>query len=489
MKFLWMGLGLVGLLLVGSGLSGSHATLAAAPTLTPRVYLPLQLRQWSSLPRPTAPFGVSDSPSFAVVSSPVALNLFQTAGLAYDRTSVDWNRLEPQHTTPDQYNWGFLDERLNPLFAQGIEPFMLILNTPPWAANTNCGPLYDPNEIGELLSALAARYPTVTYWGLYNEVDGAVYSIYQSSSGGCFGEPDLDGNGKPDYADYAELMRIGWKALHTTNPNAQLVFGIFAFDNFTPASAPPDYPGGCCFNYQFLDKLLGYMKLNPLPQDDKYADVMGFNNYLAYDLGYWDRRYPSVGAGAKILALRAKMAQYGFDFPMIISEMSSWPTLPSAEGVPQAIQARQAAQMYAETAFYDIKAVMWWPWSDYPDTNCGVPVQCDLFKYGLVDANQTPKLSYFALKTLVQQLGGYTPTTSEISDTKVNFGFKKANTVKRVVFARTNTFRDATVTFRFEAKRIRVVSMLGGVATYDDNGAGRISLDVTADPVYVEINP
>jgi hypothetical protein len=334
-----------------------------------------------------------------------------------------------------------------------------------------------------------ARYPKVKYWGLYNEVDGAVYSIYQSSSGGCFGEPDLDNNGNPDYADYAELMRVTWQAMHAANPNAQLVFAVLAFDNFTPASAPPGYPGGCCFNYHFLDDLLGYMRDHPLPAGDKYADVLGFNDYLAYNLAYWDRQGKGVGVDAKANYLRDILANYGFDFPLIITEMSSWPTLPSAEGIPQETQARQAAQMLAQAFYSEILFTVWWTWDDYPDTDCQVNVQCDVFKYGLVDVNLKPKLAYYAVQNLVAELEGWEPAGSRLGDEAIALVFKKDGRRKHVVYARTDTFQDKTVRVNFRAKRLRVVDMLGQVSTYRDNGSGLITLTINADPRYVEINP
>ena len=487
---LFTGLGLSIVALVIAAAPPQTSSLFAAETvLTPRVYLPLQLREWRSEPPLHSGFGVSDSLSFAIFWSSQALNLFMMVGMIFNRTSVNWSLIEPTDRTPDQYDWIYADNAILPLLNQNIEPFVLILKNPSWAASTNCGPVYAPDSLGEFVGALVARYPQVKYWGLYNEVDGAVFSIWQNSSGGCFGEEDLDGNHNPDYADYAELMRVAWKAKQQVNPNAQLVFGILAFDNFTPESHPPGYPGGCCFNYHFLDNLLSYIETHPLPEGERYADVFGFNNYLAYDLGYWEHHFPSVGVGSKILALREIMAKHNQDFPMVISEMSSWPTLPSVEGVPQETQARQLAQMYAESVFYSVKVLMWWPWSDYPDTNCKVPVPCEVFKYGVVTADQTPKLSYFALKTLVAELRGFKPTEAKINDKYVDLGFKKGKRRKHVVFARTDTFEDATVKLEFEAERIRVVEMLGkrSVRTAKENG--KIPLTVTANPVYVEINP
>ncbi len=469
--------------------SASNAAPVTGIALTPRVYLPLQFRHYDAQPPTETRLGAGERPGFLVGASPQSLNLYATAGLKWARTSIFWSLVEPQNTSPENYAWDKVDYYLLPMIQSGIEPFVLILNTPAWAGTTHCGPLYNNADFAEFFGAVVARYPQVKYWGLFNEVDNAVYSLSHGSSGGCFGEPDLDQNGLADYADYAELMRVAWKAMHNANPNTQLVFAIVAFDNFTPATQPPHYPGGCCFNHNFLADLLGYMEDHPLPAGDKYADVLGFNNYLAYNLAYWDKHSMGIGVDAKANALRAIMAAHGFDFPMVITEMSAWPTYPSAEGVPQATQARQAAQMYAQALYSDIQFTTWWTWSDYPDTNCGVNVQCDLFKYGLVDSQLTPKQSYFAVQNLANQLRGWKPDDARIKAKYVDLGFKKNGKKKRVVYARTNTFIDAVQYVSFNAHMLRVVDMMGNISTFDDNGTGKISLRVNANPRYVEIDP
>lgn len=487
------GISLFGLafLVIGFGLTGS-VSVAAPPQLIPRVFLPLQLRDYESEPPAPSPFGISPSQYLVAAESTQTLNLAISAGIKHSRVGVDWDVVEPTNTTPDHYNWGPVDSAINPLLAQGIEPYVLVGHSPAWAASTNCGPLYNPNDYAELIGALAARYPQVKYWGVYNEVDGAVYSTIHGSSGGCFGEDDLDGNGNPDYADYAELIRLAWRAIHTANPNAQMSFANLAFDNFTPESQPPDYAatGGCCFNYHFLDNLLGYMSAHPLPPGEKYGDVLGFNNYLYYDLSYWETKFPQAGIGSKAHALREIEASHGFDFPLVITEMSGWASYPAPGGVPAEVQARELAQMYAQVVYYNINLGMWWTWDDYPD-DCGGFVECDLFKFGMVDANLLPKPSYFAFKNLIAQLRDYKPTDARITSKYVNLGFRHGGQVKRFVYAKSVPWNadPAPVRVKFRAQTLRVTDMFGKSSKYSDDGSGKIKLKIGANPVYVEINP
>lgn len=502
------------LLSIGLGLTGS-VSVASGPQLSPRAFLPLQFGAHESAPPLHSPFGVSDSIYSIIAQSPQSLNLLVSAGIKHDRAVVFWDVVEPTNTTPENYNWAPVDAALEPLLAQDIEPYVLVYRSPAWAASTDCGPLHDPNDFVELIGALAARFPQVTYWGLYNEVDGAVYSLQHISSGGCFGEDDLDGNGNPDYADYAELMRLAWRAIHNASPNARMSFANLAFDNFTPESQPDDYAsvGGCCFNYNFLDNLLSYMQAHPLPPGEKYGDVLGFNNYIYYDIGYWEKKFPHVGIGAKAQALREIQARHGFDFPLVITEMSARatsapqgvapesiaPVSPllrmlapaplTAQAVTPEMQARQLAQMYAQLVYYDIQLGMWWTWEDFPD-DCAI-YPCQLFKYGLADANFTPKPSYFAYKTLIAQLRDFTPTDAVATTKAVNLGFRRGKLQKRFVYAKSDIWGESSPTarFTFAAPRIRVTDMFGASKIYRDNGTGTIKLTVGANPLYVEINP
>lgn len=478
---------LLTLLMIGTG-TRVEPSLASAPLLTPRVFLPLELHEYDYAPPPPSPFGISDSSNLALAFSPYSASLATTAGISFNRTSVVWADVEPQNTTPDNYHWAHVDIAINSLLAQGIQPYVMIFRNPAWAASTDCGPVYNPADMAEFVGALAARYPRVTYWGLYNESDNAAYSIYHTSTGGCFGEDDLDQNGKPDYADYAELMRAVWSAMHAANPNAKLAFGNLAFDNFTPASYPPGYPGGCCFNYHFLDNLLGYMQAHPLPAGFKYADVLGFNNYLYYDVSYWEKRFPGIGLGAKAQALHDIMAPRGFDFPLVITEMSARSTVPPPDGITRAQQARYLAELYAQVVYYKIGFGIWWTWADSQDYECE---RCYLIKFGLLDTNLVPKPAYFAYQTLITQLRDFKPTDAIIKKRSVNLGFKNGRTVKRVVYVRTNPYAPdpASVLMTFQATRIRVTDIFGTSYFVQDNGTGKIKLPVYGDPVYVEINP
>lgn len=506
---------LLAIAMLGFGFSLQQSSNASALALTPRVYLPLQVQQYASQPPAPLSFGVSDTSVMALVRTPQALELARSAGVYWNRTSVIWQVIEPTNTTPDQYDWQSADSALLPLLKQGLQPFTLILYNPAWAANTDCGPVNDPNDLAEFIGALGARYPEVKYWALYNEVDMTTFSTYGISNGGCFGEYDINNNGVPDYADYAEMMRAASQALRAANPNAKLVFGLLAYDNFQADDAPPNYPGGCCFAYSFLDNLLAYMRDHPLPNGEQYADVLGFNNYRLYNDYYWEKYYAGDGLAAKSNALREKMRAYGFDFPLMVSELSSYATEPSYQGISQRAQARDVARMLTQGASAKLEQTIWWAFADYPnpclDANAvaaqlppaqralqraargntlflGAPQAantCEWWTMGIVDEKLKPKLAYYAYKTVIEQLRGWTPKGFKSQNGVSMFTFKQGTRTKHVYYVKAGGAKKVAV----QAARVRMVDMFGKTTLKQGDGANAITVSVGADPLYVELNP
>lgn len=493
---------------------GQNPLQAAKTDLMPRVYLPLVLNAYQAGPLPSALFGVSDSSTLVLDNTAEGLNLAVTAGVHWNRTSVSWKLTEPTRTTPDHFSWAGADHAILPLLQNGIHPLVLIMQNPAWAANTPCGPVNDPNDMAQFVGALGARYPQVQYWALYNEVDLTVYSKGSANNGGCFGEYDLNHNGIPDYADYAEMMRASTQALHAANPEAKLAFGLLAYDNFDPKDSPPGYPGGCCFGYHFLDNLLGYMKQHPLPDGEQYADVLGFNDYRIYNDNYWELHNPGDGIAAKSNALRAKMQEFGFDFPMLASEVSSFGTLPALYGISFHDQARDLSRMFTQAAETGLVMTVWWPFADFPTPPCGktaavaplLPEEqiqllqtpsaksnsseiqggaatCSWWTFGIVDETLKPKLSYYAFQTAAQQLGGWTPMNFKSNNGVSTFFFAQGTRRKRVIYVKNGDPRKKQI----RASWARVVDMLGNSTLLQAGASGKIRLTISMDPIFVEI--
>ncbi len=498
--------------LIGLTRSVHVSASSVSAEITPRIFLPLVSGQLNLQPPAVSLFGASDSNSFTMSRSPQGMTLAATAGMSGVRTSVAWAAIEPVKTSPPQFHWQSADAALVPLLQQGFSPQVLILANPTWAASTPCGPLYDPNYIADFVAGLGARYPQVKYWGLYNEVDLTTYSNHHSHNGGCFGEPDLDQNGKPDYADYAELMRVAWRALHGANPEAKLAFGLLAHDNFDPRDSPPGYPGGCCFAYSFADNLFAYMQAHPLPAGEQYGDILGFNNYMIYDRAFWEHYYPGDGISSKANSLQMRMSQYGLAFPMLTSEISATSTHPD---FPFSFvqQARDLALLYIQSAASGLEQSIWWTFADMPSTcsnaelvaahptlariaKARVPENlwllpekppsadsCATWTFGIVDEHLKPKPSFFAFKTVQEQLGGWTFSKVVNKNGLFMYVFTRDGKQKRVYYVKDGAVR----TLHLKAKRAVHVNVYGTQAVLKPNAQGKVTFSVGLEPVYLEL--
>jgi hypothetical protein len=427
--------------------------------------------------------------------------LARATGAPYLRMALYWKHLEPSNTTPENYNWEYADLYFARAFNADITPLVYITENPAWAANTACGPIDTTNEtlraeFGQFMSAIAARYPQIKRWGLYNESDGSSVLL---QTGGCFGDDDtgdLNANGVPDYAEYAEMAGIARDAVHQANPDAQVYIAV-AFDDFDIKTCPPNYT--CLppshFDYNFLPNLFGYMASHPRANGQPYADALTFTYYDIYG-PYWERQ-PS-GAGwhgiqAKAAAIQKRMNDAGVSFPMFVTEtgddsQAGWI---GADG-----QSRCLTISYVRGLAISLQMIVWWTFVDNPNKN---------WYYGLVDTNKNVKPSYGAFQTLFGELNGWTyvkPWTK--NDSIEGYLFTDGVNKKWVVWSNLAqsdgkspcAYPRAATTMNFKAKRLRVTDLYDNAKIIRDNRKGdlnplkgrmRISLD--GSPQYVVPNP
>lgn len=400
------------------------------------------------------------------------------AGVQLVRTSVYWNQIQ---RAPDKYDWSTTDKAFEALGENNFVPLAMILENPQWAANAHCGPVNDPLALDRFLRQLAARYPQVKYWALYNEPDNAHYPEYHG--GGCFGGGDVDGNGKPDYQDYANLLSIAWDALHAANPDAQLVTGAVAYDNFDEASAPPGYPGGGkggWFNYRFLPDLFQYMQAHPLGAGKKYFDVFSFNFYSIYG-PYWERQAGGIGLGAKANQLNKLLQDAGLQAPLLVSETGS-----DSYEVGHAEQSKYVTQTMVRGIVNRLLSVVWWTFQDYADS---AAPPTNTWKYGLIDQNATPKSAYAAYQTASHKLTGAQFVELLSVPGGEGYLFTKDDAGIAVVWSSS----DAPVTIAFSGAALLVTDMYGAETKLLDNSpqdldsaAGRIGVQVDRNPVYIQ---
>lgn len=461
-------------------------TPVAAPTDTPQ---PTDTAEASptQVPPTQAPPAVVGVPSdyFGVNTDGEIYNaaevraLATVAGVQMVRTSVYWSSVEKKQGT---FSWNSFDGTIKTLTENNFAPLVLIMNNPDWAANSPCGPVNDLAAFDSFMHTLVARYPQVKYWALYNEPDNSNYP--KVSPGGCFGGADVNGNGKPDVEDYAEMLRVAWHAMHQANPNALLVTGALAFDSFDPASAPPGYPGGGAggnFDFNFPAKLFQYIHAHPLANGEKYFDVLSFNFYMIYG-PYWEQQVGGVGLSAKANMLNKIMSDNGESFPLLVSETGDDSTRIGTDG-----QSKYLMQTYTRGLASGITAVVWWTFQDYPDSS---PPPSNTWKYGLITQENKTKPAYAAFQTISHLLTGAQYTGPLQVSGAEGYVFAKDSGGLAIVWSTSDT----PVTVTFSATKLQVMDMYGAKKEVDDGApqdndpaAGRIGVGVDQNPLYIQV--
>ncbi len=453
-------------------------------------------------------FGIDDGG--VLFGSQTTRDLGAALGVKWVRQSVAWDNIEPVKGT---YDWTSADGAINPLIQAGLTPFIFVGENPSWAANTHCGPIDTSNaelvqSFSNLMGALAARYPGVGIWALYNEPD--YEGTPQSHHGGCFGSRTAGGvnnNGKRDVDEYAVLLATAWKAVHTANPQAKVSTGALAYDNFSQGTAPQGYPGGGVgggTNYKFLADLFGTMAANPRPAGDKFVDFVSFNYYDLYGTYYWETKYAGMGIQAKANAIKQLMSQKGIKGVKLFVGETGEDSYSSLIGPVGQVQCLQMTMVRGAAA--KLKGIIWWTFRDFPDS---ADPPRNTWKYGVVDQNNQPKLSYKAFQSLATELNGYkfkgvfsnTPGFSGIE----SYRFLGAGNFKYVVWSasianknkKSNCSWDRNKrTVTFTGTQIRTVNHKGKAKNILDNSKkdldktpGRIAVKVGGPPLIVQVTP
>lgn len=439
-----------------------------------------------SVPPTTAPASAAPEDYFGanttgeIVNNQQVRALATLAGVQMVRVGIAWNGIE---NTKGTYKWDYPDSMFKTLTGNNFVPLVLILGNPAWAASSECGPVNDLLGLEEFIHTLAARYPQVHYWALGNEPDNAGSTAHPETV--CFGGNDVNGNGKPDVEDYAEELHIAWRAIHAANPNAELVTGALAFDNFNEATAPPGYPGGGnggSFDYNFPQQLFADMQQHPLAQGEKYFDVLSFNFYFIYG-PYWEQQAGGISINAKANMLNRLMSNAGLSAPLLVSETGDDSTRIGDTG-----QSAYLVETFTRGLASGITHMVWWTYQDYPDS---APPPQNTWKYGLIDQNQSPKPAYAAYQTISHELTGAIFQQAMQVNGGEGYLFTKDNGGKAVVWSSS----DSPITLAFAASQLTVTDMYGsqkiiadGSADDTDSTAGRIGIAIGKNPLYVRVS-
>lgn len=418
------------------------------------------------------------------------------------RTGISWKSIEP---VKGEFHFEVFDSSLNKMLDAGFTPIIFVAVNPDWAANTYCGPLDTTNPdtldaFSTFMYELAAHYPRIEWWALSNEPDRTVYPVTEPDFSGCFGDHitnDINGNGLNDRADYARMLAAAWKAVHSANPNARLLTGAMAYDYFDAATAPSWYlPSSGIFNYYFLPELFTYMQTHPLPDGEKYFDLLMFNHYDVFS-PKWEKVSSKVGIQAKADMLDQLMSDYQLHYPMYVGESGV-----DSSGVGLGEQANCLWMNMVRARAYGLSGIVWWTFQDSPAIN---------WHYGLVTDTLTPKPSYSAYQVLIRELGSLAFNRARTATTGFSsieaHEFKSGATIKTVLWSSAietqpakvpcaMTRSNRTATFGSNIVKLRIVDVTGTLTNVNDNGSGDldarvgyIAIRVGSNPLIVQSNP
>lgn len=448
------------------GLPGPSSATVSSESVEP-VFLPLVAKSYDySLTTPILGVQIYGS------STPHVPDMLD-AGTSWVRTMISWSSVQP---TPDTFNWGGTDATITAAALENqLHLIVTITSAPSWAAEYPNGPIYEDqlDAFAEFVYRLVERYngngvndapgsPVVTYWEFYNEPD--------ANNGNEVPHHAYWGN----YGDkYAEMLSVVYPAVKAANPHAKVVFGGIAYDWFVDQ--------GGQFVREFLDDVLD-------AGGGDYFDIMNFHSYPAFS-HYWANQGP--GLYEKAQHIREKLQERGLDKPLINTEAGWHSDIddPHHPSTPE-IQARYVTQLIAQSMAADLDIMIWWmlydPGSFYPN-------------YGLVTREGERKPAFYAFQTAAAQFNTAhferLLTVEEMGGATDMQAYKFIDYVynRRMYVAWTNPINASNERpLQLTASQATVKDIYGNAhIVYDgDDGVidGRVTITITNDPVYIEIN-
>jgi len=342
-------------------------------------------------------------------------------GALWGRNDLWWGVIEPERGS-----WDFskLDSAVDLFEKHGINLLGILCYSTEWLKGR--APVTDEQVryFAEYSRKMAERYRgRIKYWEVWNEPNIRP-----------FWEP------RPDPEDYANLLRAASKAVREAAPEARVIGMVTSLTDL-----------------DFIEKALK-------KGAGKYMDVVSVH---PYQLDPPTRRGPSTELG-KIRRLRELLDRYECSRPIWITECG-WQSL---GGVTEQKQAEYLVKLYVLTLAEGLVERIYW----FNLTDWGKRSSPEGGHFGLVHMDHSPKPSFAAFYTMVEQL----------------HDFKE---VKRLVLP------DETAGFEFsfqEGRRVRIywnekgprevavpeaARMINLVGKNEGNTRGRITVDQT--PRYI----
>jgi hypothetical protein len=151
-----------------------------------------------------------------------SLKLAEKLGIRFVRYTMYWNTIETtvKPKVYDKKQLEMWDKTVKMAKKHGVELLVVVHAAPP---GVNWDNRYDSyKRFAGFISDMAARYPSVRYWELWNEMNVAFTDLFGA---GKEGEQGYKG-GK----DYAAMLKLAYPAIKRSNQKAFVVMGGFAWD-------------------------------------------------------------------------------------------------------------------------------------------------------------------------------------------------------------------------------------------------------------------
>ncbi len=442
--------------------SAEQNVLTQSDTLTHTVFLPLVVHLCRSEP---APMGVQIYYSLNDENATQFQRLVES-NTFWVRKPIYWRQIEPNNTTPDNYNWASYDTQYLNAYRHGLKIIATIEQNPDWAADNFEAHINSEHIVDfvEFVTAAIERYdgdgiddapgsPVVNHWEFYNE-------------------PDRDIRWGHYGAEYAYMLSQIYPAVKQANPNAVVLMGGLAYDWFED----DDKPGP--FNRYFINDVLAAGGGN-------YFDMMNFHYYPPFM--FWKQYGP--GLIGKNNALKAELAKYGVEKPVAVTETGwdvNWNGDRDFAGVPGAsgeeMQNRFVVQTYSRAMAADVKIANWFVFNDIPP-----------FFYGFTYSNFDKRPSFGVFQTVVKQLGQAkytrTLTSTELGSSNAEgYAFTRCQSQIYVVW--TNDGSSAQI--QVHAGAVTKIDMYGQASQITDAADGNsdgITTVTYSAPAYIVFVP
>ncbi|MCO6449742.1 MAG: cellulase family glycosylhydrolase [Caldilineales bacterium] len=445
---------------------------------------------------PTEPFGVYFTGY--ETGSLIGGQLMMDVGSQWAQVYLPWRRVE---TSPGQYDWSQADALFADAVAVGANVIVYVTENPAWAAQTICGPIDEEHldDFGDFLTAAVQRYSAapynVMYWQLYNEPDNGD-PVNFDWLGGCWGRTHPNHAEGAGGAAYAEMLKVAYPAVKAGNPEAMVLLGAMAYDNWYDAENNPEGP----FDPIFLDELL-------LADGGDYFDIINFHYFPSWSW-VWesgDRYTSDIYSKANYMVKEVRFYT-GETKPIFCTEVG----LPYSEppesfgSAPDPLGAQSyQGQTYSEeaTARYLIKAytrgmsfglrlIVWFEAVD--EERLG-------YKYGLLKEDLTPTAAYYAYKTLTTELTSaqFIEARRDFPLTNEGYDFEIMGRVKTVLWTTDDLMHEQSLAVMSPGGILRVVDKLGSEKLIRDGGLGdldglvngSVSIAIDGSPKYAEAVP